>query len=215
VLKLQNSARNSTEWFETVERYLDFEPWQFAYSLLTRSQRISHENLRLRDRNWLEETERTFWKKATGEAKTAWPMFAPFRLREMEVQNRIVVSPMAMYSAEDGTPNDFHLVHLGARAQGGAGLVFTEMTCVSPTARITPGCTGMWNDDHVAAWRRITDFVHANSKAKICLQLAIRAARDRPSSAGKLWTRRWPTAIGRSSLPPTSPGRGPTSSPDR
>ena len=171
VLKLQNSARNSTEWFETVERYLDFEPWQFAYSLLTRSQRISHENLRLRDRDWLEETERTFWKKATGEEKTAWPMFAPFKLREMELQNRIVVSPMAMYSAVDGVPNDFHLVHLGARAQGGAGLIFTEMTCVSPEGRISPGCTGMWNDEHVAAWRRITDFVHANSKAKICLQL--------------------------------------------
>ena len=116
VLKLQNSARNSTEWFETVERYLHFEPWQFAYSLLTRSQRISHENLRLRDQGWLEETERTFWKKATGKVKTAWPMFAPFRLRDMELQNRVVVSPMAMYSAADGTPNDFHLVHLGARA---------------------------------------------------------------------------------------------------
>jgi anthraniloyl-CoA monooxygenase len=171
VLKLQNSARNSTEWFETVERYLDFEPWQFAYSLMTRSQRISHENLRLRDREWLEETERTFWERATGEAKNAWPMFAPFQLREMKLANRIVVSPMAMYSAIDGMPNDFHLVHLGARAQGGAGLLFTEMTCVSPTARISPGCTGMWNDAHVAAWKRITEFVHSNSKAKICLQL--------------------------------------------
>ncbi len=171
VLKLQNSARNSTEWFETVERYLDFEPWQFAYSLMTRSQRISHENLRLRDHRWLEETERTFWKRATGAAKSAWPMFAPFRLREMNLENRVVVSPMAMYSAVDGTPGEFHLVHLGARAQGGAGLLFTEMTCVSPTARISPGCTGMWNETHVAAWQRITEFVHANSKAKICLQL--------------------------------------------
>ena len=171
VLKLQNSARNSTEWFETVERYLHFEPWQFAYSLLTRSQRISHENLRLRDKDWLEETERTFWQRATGKEKAAWPMFAPFKLRNMEVQNRIVVSPMAMYSAQEGTPNEFHLVHLGARAQGGAGLVFTEMTCVSPEGRISPGCTGMWSEDHVAAWRRITDFVHARSKAKICLQL--------------------------------------------
>jgi anthraniloyl-CoA monooxygenase len=171
VLKLQNSARNSTEWFETVERYLGFEPWQFAYSLLTRSQRISHENLRLRDRDWLAGTEARFWEEATGEPKTAPPMFAPFRLRGMEMQNRIVVSPMATYSATDGVPNDFHLVHLGARAQGGAGLVFTEMTCVSPEGRISPGCTGMWNDDHVAAWRRITAFVHANSKARICLQL--------------------------------------------
>ena len=173
VLKLQNSARNSTEWFETLDRYLHFEPLQFAYSLLTRSQRISHENLRLRDREWLEGVERWFWKRATNgrSNKTAPPMFAPFRMREMEVENRITVSPMAMYSAVDGVPNDFHLVHLGERALGGAGLVFTEMTCVSPEGRISPGCTGMWNADHVAAWKRIVDFVHSNSKAKICLQL--------------------------------------------
>jgi anthraniloyl-CoA monooxygenase len=173
VLKLQNSARNSTEWFETLERYTHFEPLQFAYSLLTRSQRISHENLRLRDREWLETVERWFWKRATGgrSNKTAPPMFAPFRMREMEVENRITVSPMAMYSAVDGTPNDFHFVHLGERALGGAGLLFTEMTCVSPEGRISPGCTGMWNDDHVTAWKRIVDFVHANSKTKICLQL--------------------------------------------
>lgn len=171
VLKLQNSARNSTEWFETVDRYLEFEPWQFAYSLLTRSQRISHENLRLRDREWLEETERNFWQRATGEDQAAPPMFAPLRLREMALANRIVVSPMATYSATDGAPNDFHLVHYGARAEGGAGLVFTEMTCVSPSARITPGCTGMYAPDHLAGWRRIADFVHRHSKAKFCLQL--------------------------------------------
>jgi anthraniloyl-CoA monooxygenase len=171
VLKLQNSARNSTEWFEAVDRYLGFEPWQFAYSLLTRSQRISHENLRLRDGSWLGQTEASFWKAATGKAKTAPPMFAPFRLRELSLANRIVVSPMATYSAVDGTPNDFHLVHYGARAEGGAGLVFTEMTCVSPTARITPGCTGMYAADHVAAWRRITEFVHRHSAARMCLQL--------------------------------------------
>ena len=173
VLKLQNSARNSTEWFETLERYTHFEPLQFAYSLLTRSQRISHENLRLRDREWLEGVERWFWKRATGgrSNKTAPPMFAPLRLREMEVMNRVTVSPMAMYSAVDGVPNDFHFVHYGERAIGGAGLMFTEMTCVSPEGRISPGCTGMWNVDHVAAWKRIVDFVHAQSKAKICLQL--------------------------------------------
>jgi len=171
VLKLQNSARNSTEWFETLDRYLHFEPLQFAYSLLTRSQRISHENLRLRDKDWLESVERWFWERAGVPDKTAAPMFAPFKLREMKVENRITVSPMAMYSAVDGTPNDFHFVHLGERALGGAGLIFTEMTCVSPEGRISPGCTGMWAPEHVAAWRRITDFVHANSKAKICLQL--------------------------------------------
>jgi len=173
VLKLQNSARNSTEWFETLERYTHFEPLQFAYSLLTRSQRISHENLRLRDREWLEGVERWFWKRATdGKSnKTAPPMFAPFRLREMEVMNRVTVSPMAMYSAVEGVPNDFHFVHYAERALGGAGLIFTEMTCVSPEGRISPGCTGMWNADQVAAWKRITDFVHTQSKAKICLQL--------------------------------------------
>jgi len=171
VLKLQNSARNSTEWFETLHRYLHFEPLQFAYSLLTRSQRISHENLRLRDREWLESVERWFWEKAGVPGKSAAPMFAPFKLRELTLENRVTVSPMAMYSAVDGTPNDFHFVHYGERAIGGAGLLFTEMTCVSPEGRISPGCTGMWNDDHVAAWKRIVDFVHANSKAKICLQL--------------------------------------------
>ena len=173
VLKLQNSARNSTEWFETLERYTDFEPVQFAYSLLTRSQRISHENLRVRDREWLESVERWFWKRATNgqSSKTAPPMFAPFRLRGMEVENRITVSPMAMYSAHEGTPSDFHLVHYGERAIGGAGLVFTEMTCVSPEGRISPGCTGMWNSEQAAAWKRIVDFVHFNSRAKICLQL--------------------------------------------
>ena len=173
VLKLQNSARNSTEWFETLDRYLHFEPLQFAYSLLTRSQRISHENLRLRDKEWLEGVERWFWAKATNgrSNKTAPPMFAPFKLRGMEVENRVTVSPMAMYSAQGGTPNDFHFVHYGERALGGAGLLFTEMTCVSPEGRISPGCTGMWNDEHLAAWKRIVDFVHSNSKAKICLQL--------------------------------------------
>jgi anthraniloyl-CoA monooxygenase len=173
VLKLQNSARNSTEWFETLHRYLHFEPLQFAYSLLTRSQRISHENLRLRDREWLEGVERWFWKRATeGRSnKTAPPMFAPIKLRDMELENRITVSPMAMYSAVDGVPNDFHFVHYGERALGGAALLFTEMTCVSPEGRISPGCTGMWNADHVAAWTKIVNFVHANSKAKICLQL--------------------------------------------
>ena len=171
VLKLQNSARNSTEWFETLDRYLDFEPWQFAYSLMTRSQRISHANLALRDPEWLAEIESRFWEKATGTPKAAPPMFAPLRLRDMELANRIVVSPMATYSAEDGVPNDFHLMHYGERAHGGAGLVFTEMTCVSPTGRITPGCTGLWTDEQAAAFRRITDFVHARTPAKMCLQL--------------------------------------------
>ncbi|HEY7810535.1 MAG TPA: bifunctional salicylyl-CoA 5-hydroxylase/oxidoreductase [Allosphingosinicella sp.] len=173
VLKLQNSARNSTEWFETLERYLHFEPVQFAYSLLTRSQRVSHENLRLRDKPWLEGVERWFQSKARGAPvkNPAPPMFAPYRLRDMALENRVVVSPMATYSARNGVPNDFHLVHYGSRAQGGAALVYTEMTCVSAEGRITPGCAGIYTDEHVAAWKRVVDFVHANSRAKICLQL--------------------------------------------
>ena len=170
VLRLQNAARNSTEWFENVARYASLEPEQFAYSLLTRSQRLTHDNLRLRDRRYVEDIEAWLSQRA-GTPKPVPPMFAPFRLRELELVNRVVVSPMAMYSCIDGTPNDFYLVHLGARAQGGAGLVFTEMTCVSPEGRISPGCAGMYRDEHVAAWRRIVDFVHGYTRAKIALQL--------------------------------------------
>ena len=173
VLKLQNSARNSTEWFETLERYLHFEPIQFAYSLLTRSQRVSHENLRLRDKPWLEGVERWFQSKARGGPVNdpAPPMFAPYRLREMRLDNRVVVSPMATYSARDGVPDDFHLVHYGTRAQGGAGLVYSEMTCVSAEGRITPGCPGLYTDAQTEVWKRIVDFVHAHSRARFCLQL--------------------------------------------
>ncbi len=166
VLKLQNAARNSTEWFENVARYANLPPEQFAYSLLTRSQRIGHENLRLRDTTYVERIERWF----AGGAPVP-PMFTPFRLRSLVLRNRVVVSPMDMYSAVDGMPNDFHLVHLGSRALGGAGLVFTEMTCVTRDGRISPGCTGMYLPEHVPAWRRIVDFVHAYSETKICLQV--------------------------------------------
>ncbi len=170
VLRTQSAARNSLEWFEEVERYLDMPPPQFAYSLLTRSQRISHENLRLRDPDWLRATEDWFQKQAGGTPGRA-PMFAPFKLREMELVNRVVVSPMAQYKAVDGCPTDWHLVHLGERAKGGAGLVYTEMTCVSPEGRITPGCPGLYAPEHEAAWRRIVDFVHTESAAKICCQI--------------------------------------------
>lgn len=173
VLRLQNAARNSTEWFETVQRRSQLDPEQFAYSLLTRSQRVSHENLRLRDKAYLESYERWLGEKLTSQSQeqAVPPMFLPFRMRELELVNRIVVSPMAMYSAIDGTPTDFHFVHFGARALGGAGLIFTEMTCVSPDARITPGCAGMYDDAHEDAWKRIVDFVHESSKAKIAMQL--------------------------------------------
>ena len=171
VLRLQSAARNSLEWFEDVERYLRLDPVQFNYSLLTRSQRISHENLRLRDRDWLEGAEAWFQRLAgAGDNTIRRPMFAPFRLRDMRLKNRVVVSPMAQYKAVDGAHR------LAPRAlrrtrQGRRGLVCTEMTCVSPEGRITPGCTGMYAQEHERAWQRIVDFVHAETDAKICCQL--------------------------------------------
>ncbi len=173
VLRLQSAARNSTEWFENVERYFGLDPVQFNYSLLTRSQRIGHENLRQRDEIWLGDAERWFDRRATGRepAVTRAPMFVPLRVRGLELKNRVVVSPMAQYRAVNGTPTDWHLVHYAERAKGGAGLVFTEMTCVSPEGRITPGCTGLYAPEHEAAWKRIVDFVHAETDAKIAIQL--------------------------------------------
>ncbi|PIE10357.1 MAG: oxidoreductase [Rhodobacterales bacterium] len=172
VLRLQSAARNSLEWFEDVHRYLHLDPVQFNYSMLTRSQRISHENLRLRDPQWLRGAEQWFQMRAGAEAEPVRPpMFAPYRLREMELSNRVVVSPMAQYKAEDGSPTDWHLIHYGERAKGGAGLVYVEMTCVSAEGRITPGCPGLYKPEHETAWRRITDFVHAETQAKICCQI--------------------------------------------
>ena len=173
VLRLQSAARNSVEWFEDVERYLDLNPTQLNYSLLTRSQRISHENLRERDKSWLTTAERWFMDQsgAASSLPTRPPMFAPFAIRGLKLKNRIVVSPMAQYKAEDGCPTDWHLIHYGERAKGGAGLVYTEMTCISPEGRITPGCAGLYAPEHETAWARITDFVHSNSEAKICCQI--------------------------------------------
>ena len=214
VLKLQNAARNSTEWFENVARYATLPPEQFAYSLLTRSQRIGHENLRLRDSTYVERMEDWFASRSHDGAQPNGgmtpaapvpPMFTPIRLRNLVLRNRVVVSPMDMYSAVDGLPNDFHLVHLGARALGGAGLVFTEMSCVSRDGRISPGCTGMYAPEHVAAWKRIVSFVHEHTGAKIALQLGHSGPKgstkvmwegmDQPLDSGN-----WPV-VGPSSVP--------------
>jgi len=175
VLKIQNAARNSTEWFEHVDRYVNLPPAQFAYSLLTRSQRISHENLRLRDKVYVEEYEDWIAEHAGVRRSPVQhsipPMLTPFTLRGVTLKNRVVVSPMAQYSCIDGLPADYHLVHLGARAMGGAGMVVVEMTCPSPDARITPACPGLWNEAQRDGWKRIVDFVHANTDAKIAMQL--------------------------------------------
>ncbi|WP_406145309.1 bifunctional salicylyl-CoA 5-hydroxylase/oxidoreductase [Streptomyces sp. NBC_01012] len=167
VLSTQRAAAASLRWFEELPQYVDQPPLRFAFNLLTRSRRVTHDNLRLRDPGFTGAVEDEF-----GCPPDTPPMFTPLRLRGLELRNRVVVSPMDMYSAADGTPGDFHLVHLGARALGGAGLVMTEMVCVSPDGRITPGCAGLWSDGQADAWARITRFVHdAAPGAAIGVQL--------------------------------------------
>jgi anthraniloyl-CoA monooxygenase len=186
VLRLQNAARNSTEWFEEVALKAHLEPEQFAYSLVTRSQRVSHESLRARDPAYLEGFERWLCRKATHSARdeAVPPMFLPLELGVARLSNRVACSPMDMYSAVEGVVGEFHLVHLGARALGGAGLIFTEMTCVSPEGRITPGCAGLYNDEQMRAYRRIVEFVHENSDAVFALQLGHSGAKG---STKKMW----------------------------
>src|SRR2546423_911813 len=177
VEKTQHSADVSLVWFEHVRRFWEMDPTRFAFGLMTRSKAITYDNLALRAPEFVAEVDKVVARDvrdqgfAVDVAKPAVPMFQPFRLRGMTLNNRVVVSPMDQYSAVDGMPTDWHLVHLGSRATGGAGLIFTEMVCVSADARITLGCTGLYNDAQEAAYKRIVDFVHANSAAKFCLQL--------------------------------------------
>ncbi|WP_407159503.1 bifunctional salicylyl-CoA 5-hydroxylase/oxidoreductase [Bradyrhizobium sp. STM 3557] len=177
VEKTQHAADVSLVWFEHVDRFWRFDPVQFAFGVMTRAKAITYDNLTLRAPDFVAEVDKAFARQVHAEGfdvdvdKPVAPMFQPLRLREMTVNNRAVVSPMCMYSAEEGVPGDFHLVHYGSRAIGGAGLIFTEMTCISRDARITPGCAGLWNDEQEAAWKRIVDFVHANSRARFALQL--------------------------------------------
>jgi len=185
VESLQRAAQVSLQWFEDTERYMDLEPLQFAFNLLTRSLRITHDNLKVRDPKFVASVDRWFGATAGVETQPPPPpMFTPFKLRDLALVNRVVVSPMCQYFAEDGMPNDWHLVHLGSRAVGGAGLVFSEMTDVSREGRISPGCTGMYKPEHVAAWQRIVDFVHMNSDAKIAMQLG---HAGRKASTQRMW----------------------------
>ncbi len=174
-LKLQSAARNRMTWFEDVERYVGMEPEQFAFAVLTGSQRVGHANQKLRDQGYTDDFDRWFAVKcgqpSPPGAAPIPPMFTPYTLRGMTLANRVVVSPMCTYSAEDGMPTDFHLVHYGSRGLGGAALIVTEMTCVSADGRITPGCAGIWSDAQQAAWKRIVDFVHANGNSKVSLQI--------------------------------------------
>lgn len=177
VEKTQHAADVSLVWFEELKRFWDFEPLRFAFGLMTRSKAITYDNLALRAPEMVTAVDKLVadglgpLARMRRDGSPVPPAFQPFKLREMQVENRMTVSPMCQYSAEDGLPTDWHLMHYGSRAIGGAGLIFTEMTCVAPDARITPGCTGLWNDEQEAAWTRITGFVHAHSAAKICLQL--------------------------------------------
>jgi len=177
VEKTQHAADVSLVWFEHVERFRDFSSIQFAFGLMTRSKAITYDNLALRAPEFVAAADQALAGDLGADARIqkdgrpAVPMFQPFRLRDMRLENRVVLSPMCMYSAKDGLPDDWHLMHYGSRAVGGAGLIFTEMTCVAADARITPGCTGLWNDAQEAGWRRIVDFVHGHSAAKICLQI--------------------------------------------
>jgi anthraniloyl-CoA monooxygenase len=190
VESLQRAAQASLEWFESTERYLHMAPVQFAFALLSRSLRVTHENLRLRDPAFVARVDRWFAGEAERQSGVAAPggppppIFTPFRLRDLVLPNRIVVSPMCQYSSEDGMPNDWHLVHLGSRAIGGAGLVMTEMTDVSRDARISPYCAGMYRPEHVEGWRRIVEFVHRHSPARIGMQLG---HAGRKGSTQRLW----------------------------
>jgi anthraniloyl-CoA monooxygenase len=175
VASTQRAAQASLEWFENLGQYTGQEPEQFAFNIITRSRRVTHANLRLRDPEFTDRMDAWFAgytkRNGPGTGDVIPPMFQPFALRELELANRVVVSAMDMYSARDGLPSDFHLVHLGGKALGGAGLVMTEMVCVSPEGRITPGCAGMYAPEHEAAWQRLTGFVHERSAAKVGLQL--------------------------------------------
>jgi anthraniloyl-CoA monooxygenase len=178
VEKIQHSANTSLDWFENMDRFNEMDPVQFNFSLLSRSKQITWENLRMRDPAVVASVEQ-WWNSQVAKTEghrvpagfSAPPMFAPFHLRNMDLANRVVVSPMCQYQASEGVPGDWHLVHYGSRGLGGAGLVYTEMTAVAADARITPGCTGLYTSEQASAWRRITDFVHAQSGAKMCIQL--------------------------------------------
>jgi anthraniloyl-CoA monooxygenase len=176
VVSTQRAAQASLEWFENLGQYVHQDPLQFAFNILTRSRRVTYDNLRLRDPEFVHRVDAWFASQLEVQHQRSPdiatpPMFQPFRLRDLELKNRVIVSAMDMYSADDGMPNDFHLVQTGGKALGGAGLVMTEMVCVSAAGRITPGCTGMYAPEHENGWRRIVDFVHERSTARIGLQL--------------------------------------------
>ena len=190
VEKLQHAADVSLVWFEQVQRYWSLPPLRFAFGLMSRAKAITYDNLELRDAAFVRRVDRFLAEEARAAGfevpldPPPPPMFLPFRLRGLELANRVVVSPMCMYSAEDGVVGDWHLVHYGSRAMGGAALLFTEMTDVSPEARITPGCAGLWNDSQEAAWKRIVDFCHTHGQAKLCLQLG---HAGRKGSTRRMW----------------------------
>jgi anthraniloyl-CoA monooxygenase len=207
VLKTQRAAQTSLEWFENSRRYVRQHPLQFTFNLMTRSKRITYDNLAKRDPELVKRVSEWWWDEQglprASDGGAPPPMFAPYRLRGLELANRVVVSPMCQYSAVDGTPNEWHLVHLGSRAVGGAGLVIAEMTNVSAEGRISFGCAGIYSEAHVPAWKRVVDFVHSHSNAKIGLQLGHAGRKgscnlpwegDDPLRDGRAWKTIGPSA---------------------
>jgi anthraniloyl-CoA monooxygenase len=190
VESLQRAAQASLQWFEDTERYMSLEPVPFTFSLLTRSLRITHEDLRTRDPKFLARVDESVARDAARQsgrsiaAAAPPPMFTPFRLRDLVLPNRVVVSPMCQYVADDGTIGDWHLVHLGSRAMGGAGLVIAEMTDVSRDARISPWCAGLYHPGHAAAWQKVVEFVHRETPAAIGVQLG---HAGRKGATQRLW----------------------------
>ena len=208
-IRVQRAAQTSLEWFENSARYVNQPPEQFTFNLMTRSKRITWDNLRQRDPKLVHASDELFAKNhgspRNHDGSAPPPLFAPLKLRELELPNRVVVSPMCQYSATDGVPTEWHLVHLGSRAMGGAGLVITEMTDVSPEGRISYGCAGLWNDTQAAAWKRVVDFVKTHSTSRIGIQLAHAGRKaswgmpwegDRPLEASQnAWQTIGPSAI--------------------
>ena len=219
VLSTQRAAQASLEWFENIDKYVHQEPAQFAFNILSRSRRITHDNLRLRDAEFVHALDKWFGdhevaRGVVSRPPTARPpMFQPYRVGQLELKNRVSVSSMDMYSAVDGVPGDFHLVHLGSKALGGPGLVMTEMVCVSPQGRISPGCTGLYSAEQEQSWKRIVDFVHGQSSAKIGVQLG---HSGRKGSTKLMWEGidqpleqdNW-TVVGPSALPYSPAGQTP------
>lgn len=171
---IQYAALVSLDWFENMDRHMQHPFYQFAFGCMTRSKKVTFENLQIRDKSFTDKVVNEFFESLNSLLPTPYSKsaaFSTFKLRNLELPNRIVMDPMGQYSAENGLVNDWHFVHYGSRATGGVGLILTEMTAISPTGRITLGCAGIYNENQIVEWKKITDFIHHNTQTKIGIQL--------------------------------------------